>query len=184
MAIRTPINRGFKNPRRVFTVNPLVARPYAGGRALKGAPSIPRTKGPKGSQAYPNPPGWWFGPVAEWVVYWYLTTRKHFKEGLDFYYQAPVFAPGLFRNRNFTRVDFLVDLGPTARAGQIGHYSALAMDPFTAFTHPDPQLDKDKRTALELGHYLLIFLEEMALKMNPQRVVDAALKGRDLSNRA
>jgi hypothetical protein len=184
MAIRTPTNRGFSNPRRSFEVNPVVKRPSGGGRFAKGAPTLGRRRKIVFGLPYPNPPSWWHGVVGEWVIYWYLTVRKRFKEGLDFYYQAPVYAPFLFRSRDFTRVDFLVDLGPRSRAGRIGHYSALAFDPFTQFTHPNPQADKDKRTSLELGGYLLIFMETQALKLNPQRIVEAGLKGQDLSNRA
>lgn len=184
MAIRTPHNRGFKNPRRTFNVNPVVKRPSGGGRFAKGAPTVGRRKGITFGLPYPAPPKWWFGPTGEWVVYWYLTARKRYKEGLDFYYQAPVYAPYLFRSRDFTRVDFLVDLGPTSRAGRIGHYSALALDPITPFTHPDPQMDKNKRTSLELGGYLLVFLDTEPMKLNPARIIDAALKGKDLSSRA
>lgn len=184
MAIRTPVNRGFSNPRRVFVVNPALRHGPSLGRFAKGAPTLGRRRGLQFNQAYPNPPKWWLGVVGEWVVYWYLTARKHFKEGLDFYYQAPVYAPYIFRSRDFTRVDFLVDLGPRSRLGMIGRYTALALDPITQFTHPDPQHDKDKRTALALGGYLLIFLDEQPLKLNPQRVVESALRGRDLSSRA
>jgi hypothetical protein len=88
------------------------------------------------------------------------------------------------RARDFTRVDFLVDLGPRSRAGRIGHYSALALDPITPFTHPDPQADKDKRTSLELGGYLLVFLDTEPMKLNPKRIIEAALVGKDLSSRA
>jgi hypothetical protein len=184
VAIRTPHNRGFTAPRRSFTIAPVVKRPAGGGRFAKGAPTLGRRKTLKSAQPYPNPPNWWLGVVGEWVVYWYLTDRKRYVEGLDFYYQAPVHAPYLFRAKNFTRVDFLVDLGPKSRAGRIGHYSALALDPITAFTHPDPQADKRKRASLELGGYLLIFLQTEPMKLNPPRIIDAALKGKDLSNRA
>jgi hypothetical protein len=180
---RTPQNRGFADPRRVFSVNPRVDHTYAGGRTLPGAPKLGRRRGITFGQPYPNPPRWWQGVVGEWIVYWYLSYRKRYKEGLDFFYQAPVHADGLFRGRDFTRVDFLVDLGPRSRAGQIGRYTAVCFDPITPFTHPDPQADKNKRTALELSGYLLIFMDTDALKMNPQRIIEAGLKGRDLSNR-
>lgn len=183
MPIRTPVNRGFQNPRRVFNVTPVVRRPSGGGRFAAGAPTLGRRRTIQFGQVYPNPPNWWKGVVGEWVVYWYLTARKHYKVGLDFYYQAAVYAPYLFRSRNFTRVDFLVDLGPRSRAGRIGHYTALALDPITPFTHPNPQLDKAKRASLELGGYLLIFLDTVPLKLNPQRIIEAALRGRDLSSR-
>ena len=184
MAIRTPHNRGFSAPRRSFNRNPALRRFSGGGRFATGAPTLGRRKQLRFAQPYPNPPNWWLGVVGEWVVYWYLTDRKHYKEGLDFYYQAPVYAPFLFRSRDFTRVDFLVDLGPRSRAGRIGHYSALALDPITAFTHPDPQADKNKRTSLEFGGYLLVFLETEAMKLNPDRIVGEALKGKDLRSRA
>lgn len=184
MAIRTPHNRGFRNPRRVFMVNPALRHGVSQVRFVKGAPTLGRRRGLRFGQPYPNPPKWWLGVIGEWVVYWYLTARKRFVEGKDFYYQAAVFAPYLFRARDFTRVDFLVDLGPHSRLGRIGNYTALALDPITPFTHPDPQRDKDKRTSLQLGGYLLIFIEEGPLKQNPQRVMEAALRGKDLSSRA
>jgi hypothetical protein len=183
VATRTPVNRGFSAPRRVFEVNPVISRPYGGGRFAPGAPTIGRRYVIARGLAYPNPPKWWRGVVGEWIIYWYLTEKKRFKEGLDFYYQAPVYAPFLFRSRDFTRVDFLVDLGPNSRAGRIGHYSALAWDPITPFTHPDPQADKNKRIALEFGGYLLVFMETEQLKLNPRRVIEAGLVGRDLSSR-
>jgi hypothetical protein len=183
MAMRTPVNRGFSAPRRSFNVNPVVARKYAGGANLPGTPKLGRRARLARFIPYPPPPPWWSGVIAEWAVYWYLTTRKHFQEGKDFYYQAPVFAPHLFRARDFTRVDFLVDLGPRSRAGQIGKYTALAMDPFTNFTHPNIQLDKDKRSDLDLDGYLLIFLYEPQLLLGPGYLVEEALRGRDHSSR-
>lgn len=179
---RTPVNRGFKNPRASRQVNPVVNRPYAGGRGLQGAPGFKRERVAK-YQPYPNPPDWWLGPLGEWIVYWYFTQRKHWEEGRDFYYQAPVFAPFLFSSRDFTRVDFLVDFGPDSRAGQIGRYTALALDPITAFTHPDPAFDKRRRTELEDAGYLLVFLETSMLTTNPQDVLEKALRGQDVSSR-
>lgn len=180
---RTTTNRGFKNPRRRWNINPVVSRPYAGGRTLPGAPLLPRRLVLEKYQPYPNPPNWFLGPIGEWILYWYFTEKKHWLEGKDFYYQAPVFAPFLFSSRDFTRVDFLVDLGPTSAAGQIANYQALALDPITPFTHPDPAFDKRRRAELDAAGYLLIFLETSALEGNPTVIIEAALRGRDLSSR-
>ena len=185
MPERTPINRGFSAPRDVFLVNPQrPGRTSAPSVSLTGAPQIGRRLTFHKNQPYPDMPKWWQGPVTEWIVFWYLTDRKHYVEGRDFYYQAPIFVPYLFQSRDFTRADFIVDLGPLSQAGQIGRYTALVFDPITAFTHPDPQFDKDRRTELDKQGYLLIFMEGEALKMSPKRIIDAALVGRDLSSRA
>lgn len=183
MATRTPVNSGFSAPRGTFNVNPEVDRPYTGGRLAPGAPGLGRRPRLKKGQTYPDPPRWWLGPVPEWIVYWYLIWRKKYEEGKDFYYQAPVFVPFLFQSRDFTRIDFLIDLGPLSKAGMIAGFTALCLDPFTEFTHPDPQADKDKRTELEKQGYLLIFLDVEMLKNGPRRVIEAALRGQDLSNR-
>jgi hypothetical protein len=181
--MRTPINRGFKNPRRVWSVNPVVARPYAGGRTMKGAPLIGARSKITPYQPYPNPPLWFMGPTGEWILYWYFTERKSWQEGKDFYYQAALFAPFLFSSRDFTRVDFLVDFGPTSQAYRIGNFKALALDPITAFTHPDPAFDKRRRAELGEAGYLLIFLETSMLEANPQDVIEKALRGLDVSTR-
>lgn len=183
MPTRTPVNRGFANPRAVFSVNPTIERPYTGGILQRGAPTVGRRLTFHKGQAFPDAPRWWLGPVNEWIVYWYLTFKKHYEEGRDFYYQAPVFVPFLFQSRDFTRIDFLVDLGPRSRAGKLGKYTALALDPFTEFTHPNPQADRDKRTELDKAGYLLIFLDATMLQGAPARVIEAALQGQDLSNR-
>lgn len=180
---RTPNNRGFTWQRGRRLVNPVVARPYAGGRTLPGAPLIQRTKKVPKGQPYPNPPPTWTASVGEWVVYWYLTRVKKYVEKQDFYYQSPVFAPYLFSSRDFTRVDFLIDFGPQSQAAPIGDYKALCFDPITAFTHPDMRLDKEKRRELADAGYLLIFLETTDLLLRPRELIEAGLVGRDLSSR-
>lgn len=181
--MRTPINRGFKNPRRVWSVNPVVARPYAGGRTLPGAPLIGQRAKVTRYQPYPNPPPWFMGPTGEWVVFWYFTSRKHWQEGKEFYYQSALFAPFLFSSRDFTRVDFLVDFGPQSAAAPIANYRGLALDPITPFTHPDPAFDKRRRAELSDAGYLLIFLETSMLEGNPPDVIEKALRGLDISSR-
>lgn len=180
---RTPHNRGFSNQRARRLVNPDVKRVYGGGRSLPGAPNLGRRRGPTQAQPYPNPPDNWLASVGEWIVYWWLTEVKRWQEGKDFYYQAPVFAPFLFSSRDFTRVDFLLDYGPQSAVPPFGRYRALALDPITAFTHPDPEFDKDRRDELEEAGYLLIFLETDHLKTRPQEVLEAAIRGRDESSR-
>lgn len=180
---RTPHNRGFSNQRARRLVNPSVARPYAGGRTLPGAPTLGKRQTVVPNLPYPQPPSWWMASLGEWIVYWWLTEVKKYQEGKDFYYQAPVFAPFLFSSRDFTRVDFLLDYGPQSAVPPIGRYRALALDPITAFTHPDPNFDRDRRNELEAAGYLLIFLETDHLRTRPKEVLEAALRGRDESSR-
>lgn len=181
--IRTPANRGFHNKRGRRLVNPTVNRPYAGGRQLAGAPGIGKRDTITRQQPYPNPPAWWMGPVGEWICYDYFTRVKHWQENKDFYYQAPVFSPFLFSSRDFTRVDFLLDYGPQSAVPPVGRYRALALDPISAFTHPNPQHDRDRRNELEEAGYLLIFLEDFDLKLRPKEVLELAIRGRDVSSR-
>lgn len=179
---RTPVNRGFKNPRARRYVNPTLSR-YNSSQSLKNAPKIGRRKSIPKWQPYPNPPAWWQGPIGEWILWWYFTVIKKWQPNKDFYYQAPVFAPFLFSSRDFTRVDFLVDFGPQSAAGQLGRYKALALDPITPFTHPDPSFDRRRRDELEAAGYLLIFLEGSMLATNPRDVIEKALRGQDVSSR-
>lgn len=183
MVRKTKMNRGFKNPRAVRLINPKISRPYAGGISLPGAPKLGRRERIQEGQEWPPPPDWWPTPTSEWIVYWYLTERKHFKEGVDFYYQAPVFLPYLFSSRDFTRVDFLLDLGPSSRIGTIDRYTALCFDPITNFTHPNPAFDKARRAELDTAGYLLIFLEDYDIKLRPKAIIESALRGRDESSR-
>ncbi len=181
---RTPVNRGFHyNKRGRRLTNPTVARPYAGGRSLPGAPDIGKRLSIKPYQPYPDMPNWWLGPIGEWIVYWWCTQIKHYQENKDFYYQAALFAPFLFSSRDFTRVDFLLDYGPQSAVPPVGRYRALCLDPITAFTHPDPHFDKERRNELEEAGYLLIFLETHDLETRPLEVLDDALRGRDVSSR-
>lgn len=182
-SIRTPVNRGFRFRRSRRVVNPIISRRYAGGRTLPGAPLIGRRQGVKRALLYPNPPLTWSASLGEWVVFWYLRYIKKYELNVDFYYQAPVFAPFLFSSRDFTRVDFLIDFGIGSKAAPVGDYKALCLDPITPFTHPDPELDKEKRNELALAGYLLIFLETDQLLTDPKRVIEAALSGNDLSSR-
>lgn len=181
--IRTPTNRGFSNKRAVRFTNPSRPRSSIENVRHRDAPSPGRRATIRKYQPYPNPPPWWQGPLGEWIIFWYFQSVKKWQEGRDFYYQAPVFAPYLFSSRDFTRVDFLVDFGPDSRAGQIGRYTALALDPITAFTHPDPAFDKRRRAELEEAGYLLIFIETDMLLVDPRNVLEAALRGIDMSSR-
>lgn len=180
--MRTPTNRGFSNPRARRYVAPTVAR-YRSSANLAGAPAIGRRHFLKKWQPYPDVPYWWQGPKNEWIVFWYLTFVKHWQKDKDFYYQAPVFAPFLFSSRDFTRVDFLIDLGPNSAAGAIGRYKAIGLDPITPFTHPDPAFDRRRRDELEEAGYLLVFLEGAMLETNPRDVIEKALRGQDISSR-
>ena len=90
---RTPKNRGFSNQRARRLVNPTVNRLYGGGRTLPGAPSLGRRQSVTPELPYAPMPDTWMASLGEWIVYDWLTRVKRYKEGVDFYYQAPVFAP-------------------------------------------------------------------------------------------
>lgn len=181
--IRTPRNRGFENKRGRRFINPNPTRIYGGGRTLAGAPLLGRRQQLKRMTPYAPMPSWWGASLGEWIVWDYLTRIKRYQEGRDFYYQAPVYAPFLFSSRDFTRIDFLIDFGPSSQAAPIGGYRALALDPITPFTHPDPAFDKRRRAELEQAGYLLVFLETDHLTTRPRDVIEAALRGRDESSR-
>lgn len=156
------------------------------GAKLAGAPSIEgllrSTQKDQTRHLYPPPPAWWTAPAEEWIVYWYLKYKLHWEENKDFYYQARVFLPGFFQSKNFTQADFLIDLGPAAAAGMIGHYSALVLDPFTEFTH-DLALDLARKAALDQEGYLLVFLAQHDLEARTEYTMREALRGVDISNR-
>jgi len=152
---------------------------------------IPRPRNTREAlRGYPPPPADWPGPLAEWVVAWYLTTRKGWKRigpgsppipGKSYYYQVPIPALGVFVNTQDTRVDFLIPLG----YGSGGGYNTIAIDPFTAFTHKDPGLDRLKRAILlQQQRILLIFIDGARLEGGDFEVIEAALRGKDESSKS
>lgn len=178
-------NRGFKNPRGAGALVPRVRKV----EGTRGRPIDPATQAPAQDatgllrqQVYPPMPPTWAKSEGEWIVYWYLSEYKHWREGTDFFFDTRIFVQALLRGLPLTQVDFLIDLGPGSPAGQLGWYTALVLDPFTEFTH-DYQYDKDRRAELERRGYLLIFLDEDALRQQTLFVLGEALKGRDHSNR-
>lgn len=152
---------------------------------------IPRPRNTRESlRPYPPPPAGWLGPLAEWIVVWYLTTQKGWKQvgpgsppipGKSFYYQVRIPALSIFVNTNNTRVDFLIPLG----YGSGGGYNTIAFDPYSEFTHPDRSLDILKRTVLlQQQRILLIWLEDARLVAGDFDVIEAGLRGVDQSGRA
>lgn len=100
-------------------------------RPPSGAPRPPRrartaevTAG--ALQPFPEPVGEWAGrPRTEYVVWYFLTKRLGFKEGVDFLYQAAIPAPGLNQVKGFFRGDFgscLVAVGAV-----LDHHTIAAM---------------------------------------------------------
>lgn len=171
--------------RRKGAQNPRVRRlEGTAGAANPLSPHIPRPtiNQQRLGQIWPNPPGWWMHSVEEWIVYWYLTVRKHMKEGQDFYYQSRVYTQRLYASKDFTQADFLIPYGSASVLGYNGRYTALVLDPFTEFTHNRVR-DLERRDELELARYLLVYIAEWSLKFQTAYVIDEALKGRDLSNR-
>lgn len=169
---------------RASTVNP--HRLSAGGAALgvlRGALAVPHT--PRGgvvNEPWRRPPPSWPGPQTEWACYWYLSVRgiepgrRKLKLGLDYLYQGGLAAPGLFRNKPFTRGDFVIfNFGRALRG--------VVLDPLTPFTHPTPWFDLQKRRILALQGWQVIFIDAGDLQVFPGRAIEAALRGVDLSRR-
>ena len=163
---------------------PSAPRP-AGAAAVKGF-HVPRPRrGRSALTAYPPPPPGFPGPLAEWVVIWYLTTVKGWKRigqgsppipGRSFYYQVRVAGLGIFVNTNETRVDFLIPLGRGL---------TIALDPISPFTHPNRALDILKRAVLgQQLHITLIWLEDARLVAGDFELIELALRGVDSSYRA
>ena len=151
---------------------------------------VPRPRNTREAlRGYPPPPADWKGPLAEWVIAWYLTTRKGWKRigpgsppilGKSYYYQVRIPALGIFTNTNDTRVDFLIPLGYGG-----GGYNLIAIDPYTEFTHKDAALDRLKKVVLlQQQKILLVFIEGARLVGGDFEVIESALKGRDESQRA
>lgn len=177
--------RGFrrKNTGKGRQVNPVVRKVRAPGRHLPGAPTLPRnTRQDFRLQVYPDPPPNWIAPVEEWIVYWYFNNHLRWQLGVDWYYQGRIILPYFFESKDFTQADFIIPLGGGHRAGQLGTYHAIVLDPFTEYTH---SFDKDiqRKQALDAAGYLLIFLAQADLEHRTYAVMQEALLGHDLSNR-
>lgn len=162
---------------------PRLPRPRLPGWAVAGAPTIQRPRTPSHTYIFPAPPPDWLASIGEWVVFWYLMYVKRWPLNETWYYNGRVFLPYFYTSQDFTQSDFIVDLGPLSAAGMLAGYTAMVLDPITPFTHPDPQHDKDRRDALGGEGYLLVFLEEHDLLFQTRRVLEAALRGQDLSTR-
>jgi hypothetical protein len=134
------------------------------------------------SRPWPPVPETWLASDLEWIVYWWFKYDQKWVEGEEFYYNGRVFVPGLYSSAPFTQADFIIDLGPTSRAGTILPYTALVLDPFTEFTH-DIRSDLERRDAMEKAGYLLVFMAEDDVKTRTDYIIDEALKGEDHSNR-
>lgn len=177
-------------PANPFRLPSLPALP---GNPPRNAPPAPRAALPKRDRVteksltpYPPKPAWFVNSLAEWVVYWYLTTVKHWKRigpnppvlGRSFFYQVSIPALGIFTKTGSTRIDFLIPQGS-------GPYKAIAIDPYNNFTHSDSSLDKLKREVLLVQeHILLIWIETARLEAGNFRPIEDALRGIDTSARA
>lgn len=164
--------------------------PRPGGLTL-GGPG-PGDLGPLASEASPawqTPPPWWppGSSANEWACYWWLTEEAKLKEGPEFRRQVAVEAVGLFTGKPFTRIDFLFPIGGPHRARAPGDFDWLAWDPITPFTHPDPNLDREKRRILAANKHpnraWLVWIDPVVLDW-PDAVLPQALLGIDLSMRA
>lgn len=150
-------------------------------RALRGAVGTGRRYGYPQDRPWTRLPASWLGPATEYAVYWYLTKhgvgpqRRKLREGRDFFYQRGLAAPGLFFRKPFTRGDFILPRYGRAVRG-------LVIDPISFFTHPSPWFDRRKRRILALAGWRVVFIEDYMLANNPRFVIEAALRGADLSH--
>jgi hypothetical protein len=152
-------------------------------RRIEGAPKIPYIDTDR-MEAKPwlKIPQGFRGSNLEWATMWYLTVygidpnRRKLRQGIDFYWQRALPAPGLFLSRNFTRADF-VFMG----RGRLG--KGLVLDPLFAFTHKSLKHDLDKRRILGEQGFDLIFMDGAPLLASPQRVIEAGLRSQDISIR-
>lgn len=175
--------RGFSRTHRTQRPRPPHRPTYhPRGRNLPTAPTVAGVKIDQTYHVWPPPPPTWAGPLEEWIVFWYLTAIKRYREGIDFYYQAALYVGSLFKSRDFTRGDFLINYGPESKAGAVSGVRGLVLDPFTEFTH-SITLDKLRRTALALAGYRLVFIGQPMLESMTFYVMEQALKGHDISNR-
>lgn len=157
-------------------------------QSLPGAINLPRNKRVTRDDflGYPDPPADWVNSLAEWVVFWRLTTFHKMKrigpdsppvEGRTFFYQVSIPALGIFTKTESTRVDFLIPQG----GGQV---QTIAIDPYNNFTHADEGLDMLKRQVLlQQEQILLIWIETAALEAGQFSRIDDALMGSDTSAR-
>lgn len=152
-------------------------------RRLEGAPLVPYVRDQR-NQREPwrdVPPGF-PGSNLEYAVWWYFTEEgiqpNHRKliPGRDFFWQRAQAAPGLFIGQGFTRSDFVLPGWPGAPRG-------IVLDPLTAFTHSSAWFDLRKRNILLGRGWKVIFLDGMPLLSSPRTIIEAALKGVDLSRR-
>jgi hypothetical protein len=120
--------------------------------------------------------------VTEWAVWWVLVIhgigpqKRKLRPGIDFQYQVGLAAPGMFRNKPFTRGDFVIDKMGKGRRG-------VVLDPVSILSHPHPWLDIRKRDILARGGWQVIYLDDFMLMRDPVRVVNLALQGIDVSGR-
>lgn len=165
-------------PRRVS-----VSTASSPSRTVRGGVAIPRSRSLPQNRPWQQTPQAWFGPLTEWAVYWYLTehgvgpNRRKLREGVDFFYQRGLRAPGLFAKKPFTRGDFILP-------GRGGALRGLVLDPITPFTHPVPWFDIRKRRILALQGWRVVYIEDyMLTKRDPTYAMELALAGRDISTR-
>jgi hypothetical protein len=180
---RQGTNRGFKNPRRAGVINPRILRlQTTEGRRDPTAPKLPKVRELGVSQPYGDMPDWWQYSLGEWIVYWYLVYVKHFVPEKDFYHQSIAFVPFLYQDIDVTQADFLLDYGPDTPLGVSNRYKALIFDPFDPFTH-DMDTDIKRRMLAGEAGYLIVFMLQAMLESIPETVIEAGLKGKDLSDR-
>jgi hypothetical protein len=155
------------------------------GRRLAGAPAPPPAARLTAAALAPYPPApAWFrrlhplAPLEEWVCYWALTAKLHYREGVQFSYQNAIDLPG--RSKPFFRADFVIFREYCDPGGFFPR--GMVLDPYTTATHPHPADDLFRFLGLARQGWRLIWLYAPALLREPERLVrDAVLEGRDRS---
>lgn len=172
------------------------ARPPSAVGAAKAATTAP--KPPKrlkpgqvnasALQAYPDPTGeedgyyWPTRPLTEWVTYWTLKHKLGGRLGKDFLYQHIIPVAQVNVSGRGYRSDFWIL--PRGRFGGIGppYSHGVLIDPVSNYTHKTTGEDRFRRGVLGQAGYLLVWIDDYALYLNPIRLVRLAVQGIDVSS--
>lgn len=161
-------------------------------RPPSGAPRLPRrvragrvnaTTLQPFPEPYPDGGIYWPSkPRTEWVVYFILTKKLGAKLGEDFLYQQIIPAKGINISGKGYRSDFWL-----LRRGKFGspgppYNRGILIDPISTYTHRTTGEDRYRRGALAQAGYLLIWIDDQQLYLNPLRMVRDATRGIDHSS--
>ncbi len=138
-------------------------------------------------QAYPEPHpmqgiDWRGKPLTEYVTAWVLMEKLGGKLGKDFLYQQILPASQVNISGKGFRSDFWIL--PRGRFGGPGppYTRGIVLDPISLYTHGHTGEDRFRRGRLAQLGWLMIWLDDVELYINPTRVVRNALQGIDTSS--